>query len=67
VITILSSINVYVTAGSTTHSACIPFSEYNGTAPAPNVFYFAQCNNPAVFGQDYNIQTTTHFVGQMTN
>lgn len=65
--TIMAVHSYYVLAGLLGYSVSIPFSDYNAATPAPNVYYFCDTDNPALFGQIYTVQTTTHFVGQMTN
>lgn len=45
----------------------VPFQDFNGTAPAANIFYFCEMDNPAIFGRLYNIQTSSHFTGSFIN
>lgn len=67
VVTTVASHSVFVLAAVTDYNISIPFSNFNATTPAPNVFYYCDADNPAGFAQNYTVANSTHFVGQMTN
>lgn len=66
-LTNMSAHNCFVLAGTGSITQTVAFSDFNQVAPAPNVFYYVEVSNPAVFGVDYTIQTGSRFVAQFTN
>lgn len=57
----------FVLAGRTGISVNIPFTDFTAGVPAPNIEYYCDCDNNAVFGAILQVQTSTHFVANMIN
>jgi len=65
---VVSPGQVYVVAGLTgTYSINIPFLDFNAVVPSPNTDYFCDVDNPVGFGVILQVQTSSHFVGNMIN
>lgn len=58
-VVILSTVAEYIVS--------VPFQDFNGASVISNIFYFAECDNNAIFGRLYNIQTASHFTASFIN
>lgn len=67
VLSTITQQTVVILATVSEYLVSVPFQDFNGSTPAPNIYYFCEVDNPGIFGRLFNIQTASHFTGSFIN